>query len=101
MFVARAFRETRSVRALVSGGGTALFLTFAVTGTTFAQAVAQGAGQVAPPTSPIERAVPVPTPQAVPPLLPTPAPGAPEVPPGPPVAIQSVVVQGATAYPES
>jgi hemolysin activation/secretion protein len=101
MFVARAFRETRRVRALVSGGGTALFLTFAVTGTTFAQAVAQGAGQVAPPTSPIERAVPVPTPQAVPPLLPTPAPGAPEVPPGPPVAIQSVVVQGATAYPES
>jgi hemolysin activation/secretion protein len=97
MFLARAFRETRNLRALVSSGAIALFLTFAATGTAFSQ----GAGQVAPPTSPIERAVPVPPPQAVPPLLPTPAPGAPEVPPGPPVAIQSVVVQGATAYPES
>ncbi len=34
----------------------------------------------------------------MPPLLPTPAPGAPEVPAGPPVTIQAVEVQGATAY---
>jgi hemolysin activation/secretion protein len=49
-------------------------------------------------TSPIERAQPEAQPRAVPPLLPTPAPGAPEVPAGPPVTIQAVDVQGATAY---
>ena len=49
-------------------------------------------------TSPIERALPEAQPRAVPPLLPTPAPGAPEVPAGPPVTIQAVEVQGATAY---
>lgn len=74
----------------------ALFLIFALPGGAFAQTAGQG--QVPPPTSPVERAVPVPPPQVVPPLLPTPAPGAPEVPPGPPVAIKAVEVQGATAY---
>src|SRR5260370_17404751 len=49
-------------------------------------------------TSPIERALPEPQPRAVPPLLPAPAPGAPEVPAGPPVTIQAVEIQGATAY---
>ena len=49
-------------------------------------------------TSPIERALPQQQPRAVPPLLPTPAPGAPEVPAGPPVTVQAVDVQGATAY---
>ena len=49
-------------------------------------------------TSPIERAVPEAQPRAVPPLLPTPAPGAPEVPAGPPVTVQAVDIQGATAY---
>jgi hemolysin activation/secretion protein len=49
-------------------------------------------------TSPIERALPEAQPRAVPPLLPTPAPGAPEVPAGPPVTIQAVEIQGATAY---
>jgi hemolysin activation/secretion protein len=49
-------------------------------------------------TSPIERARPEVQPQAVPPLLPTPTPGAPEVPAGAPVSIQAVDIQGATAY---
>src|SRR5579864_3579337 len=48
--------------------------------------------------SPIERAVPEAQPRAVSPLLPTPTPGAPEVPAGPPVTVQSVDIQGATAY---
>jgi hemolysin activation/secretion protein len=97
MFLARAFREISGMRALVSGAAGSALLIVALPG----NASAQAAGQVAPPTSPIERAVPVPSPQAVPPLLPTPSPGAPEVPPGPPVAIQSVAVQGATAYSEN
>jgi hemolysin activation/secretion protein len=59
-----------------------------------------GGGLVAPPTSPIERAVPETQPRPVPPLLPTPAPGAPEVPSGPPVTIRSVEIEGATAYPK-
>jgi hemolysin activation/secretion protein len=49
-------------------------------------------------TSPIERARPEVQPQAVPPLLPTPTPGAPEVPAGAPVTVQAVDIQGATAY---
>ena len=102
MFLARTFLGGKNgARALASGIAGALLLTFTVTGSTFAQVLPPGAGQVPPATSPVERAVPVPPPQAVPPLLPTPAPGAPEVPPGPPVTIQSVVVQGATAYPEA
>src|SRR6185312_13197930 len=62
-------------------------------------ALAQAAA--APPplvTSPIERARPEAQPRAVPPLLPTPAPGAPEVPAGPPVNVAAVDIQGATAY---
>jgi hemolysin activation/secretion protein len=49
-------------------------------------------------TSPIERALPEAQPRAVPPLLPTPAPGAPEVPAGPPITVQAVDIRGATAY---
>jgi hemolysin activation/secretion protein len=76
-----------------------IFLSALLSGAAFAQQA--GAGQVPPPTSPIERAVPEAQPEAVPPLLPIPAPGAPEVPSGPPVTIQAVAVEGATAYPES
>ncbi len=63
-------------------------------------ALAQAAAAPAAPLtiSPIERALPEAQPRAVPPLLPTPAPGAPEVPAGPPVTIQAVEIQGATAY---
>src|SRR5260221_3843640 len=58
-----------------------------------------GATPVAPlRTPPMERAVPEPQPRAVPPLLQRPTPAAPEVPSGPPVTIQAVEIQGATAY---
>src|SRR5258708_18510028 len=62
--------------------------------------VAEAAGTPVAPltTAPIEGALPEPQPRAVPPLLPTPTPGAPEVPAGPPVTIQAVEIQGATAY---
>jgi hemolysin activation/secretion protein len=63
-----------------------------------APALAQAAGTPPLVTSPIERALPEAQPRAVPPLLPTPAPGAPEVPAGPPVTVQAVDIQGATAY---
>src|SRR5260221_14512200 len=63
-------------------------------------ALAQAAGTPVGPltTSPIERALPEPQPPAVPPLLPTPTPGAPEVPARPPVTIQAVQIQAATAH---
>ena len=67
--------------------------------TMIAPALAQTPATAAPlTTSPIERARPELQPQAVPPLLPTPTPGAPEVPAGAPVTIQAVDIQGATAY---
>ncbi|HEX7966603.1 MAG TPA: ShlB/FhaC/HecB family hemolysin secretion/activation protein [Stellaceae bacterium] len=63
--------------------------------------LAQGASaQTAPlTTSPIERALPEQQPRPVPPLVPTPAPAAPEAQAGPPVAVQAVDVEGATVYP--
>ncbi|HYM04527.1 MAG TPA: ShlB/FhaC/HecB family hemolysin secretion/activation protein [Stellaceae bacterium] len=71
------------------------FALFAGTGIAWAQV---GAGQIAPPSSPIERAVPERQPQAVSPLIvapstPTPA----EV--GPVVSVHAVEVEGATVYP--
>jgi hemolysin activation/secretion protein len=57
-----------------------------------------GAGQVAPPSSPIERVLPEAQPQAQPRLLqpPAPAPAGPEG--GPPVTLRSVEITGATEY---
>ena len=57
-----------------------------------------GAGQLAPPSSPIERAVPQPQPQAVPPLILTPALPKPGAPAGPIVNVHTVKVEGATVF---
>src|SRR5690348_543373 len=49
-------------------------------------------------TSPVERARPEQQPRAVPPVVPTPTPGTPEVTPGPPITVDAVDIQGATVY---
>jgi hemolysin activation/secretion protein len=49
-------------------------------------------------TSPVERARPEQQPRAVPPVVPTPTPGRPEITPGPPITVDAVDIQGATVY---
>lgn len=60
-----------------------------------------GAGQVAPPSSPIERAIPPEQPRALPPLPITPAPELPAEQAGQVVTIHKVTVEGATVYPQA
>src|SRR5579863_2148583 len=71
------------------------FALFAAIGNAWAQV---GAGQIAPPSSPIERAVPERQPQAVSPLIVAPSTPAPAE-EGPVVTIHAVEIEGATVYP--
>lgn len=60
-----------------------------------------GAGQIAPPSSPIERALPAPQPRALPPLQLAPAPLLPEEQSRQMVTVRKVDLEGASVYPQA